>query len=154
MTILVPTSRQEFPNLTPRSPKRAQLVAKIAQNTPQEPLTRPSKTRKYSQNAVLLFVFTLPSVLQRLLPRPHPCAKMLPKSIPNRPKIDSEDHQLSIKSPSWRQHGPTWAHLAPTWRYFNPSCAHPDANLLRNHGQNSPETSQKHPKPLQDPPTP
>ena len=59
LAILVPTCCQEVPNLTPRSPKRAQLVAKIAQNTPQEPPTRPPKTPKCGQNAVVLFVFTL-----------------------------------------------------------------------------------------------
>ena len=59
LAILVPTCCQEVPNLTPRSPKRAQLMAKIAQNTPQEPPTRPPKTPKCGQNAVESFVFTL-----------------------------------------------------------------------------------------------
>ena len=50
---------QEVPNMLPRSPKRSQLMAKIAQNTPQEPPTRPPKTPKCGQNALVLFVFTL-----------------------------------------------------------------------------------------------
>ena len=34
LAVLVPTCCQQVPKMTPRSPKRAQLVSKIAQNTP------------------------------------------------------------------------------------------------------------------------
>ena len=48
---------QEVPDMLPRSPKRAQLMAKIAQNTPQEPPTRPPRTPKCSKNILLSFDF-------------------------------------------------------------------------------------------------
>ena len=54
MAILVPTCCQEVPNLTPRSPKRAQLVAKIAENTPQETPTRHPKMQP-KRNRVVRF---------------------------------------------------------------------------------------------------
>ena len=79
LAILVPTSCQEVPNLTPRSSKRAQLVAKIAQNPPQEPPTRPPKIPKCSQNAVLSFDFRLSPFFQMSLPRPPKMLKMPPQ---------------------------------------------------------------------------
>ena len=59
LAVLVLTFCQQVPKMTPKSPKRAQLVSKIAQNTPQEPPSRPPKTPKCGQNAVVLFDFTL-----------------------------------------------------------------------------------------------
>ena len=101
----VPTCCQDVPNLTPRSPKRAQLVAKIAQNTPQEPPTRPPKTPKCAQNVVALSDFTLRPFFKRSLPRPPKMLKIAP--------------QMALRWPSWPQLGPPWrqlgAHLAPSW---------------------------------------
>ena len=100
MAILVPTCCQEVPNLTPRSPKRAQLVAKIAQNTPQDPPSRPPKTPKCSQNANRPF-------FQRSLPRPP---KMLKKAA-----------QMTSRWPSWCQLGASWCHLGSN---LGPPLAH------------------------------
>ena len=103
--ILVPTSCQEVPNLTPRSSKRAQLVAKISQNPPQEPPTRPPQTPKCGQNAVLSFDFRLSPFSQMSLPRPPKMLKIAP--------------QMASRWPSWLQLGPSWRHLgpnlAPSW---------------------------------------
>ena len=105
MAILVPTCCQDVPNLTPRSPKRARLVVKIAQNTPQEPPTRPPKTPKYSKNVVLSFDFRLSPFFNRSLPR-------LPKMLKIAPQMPS-------RWPSWHQLGASWRHLgpnlAPSW---------------------------------------
>ena len=102
--ILVPTSCQEVPNLTPRSSKRAQLVAKIAQNLPQEPPTRPPKTPKYSKNVILSFDFRLSPFFNRSLPR-------LPKMLKIAP-------QMASRWPSWHQLGASWRHLGPNLAPF------------------------------------
>ena len=98
MAILVPTCCQKVPNLTPRSPKRAQLVAKIAQNTPQEPPTRPPKTPKYCKNAVPSFDLRLSPFSQMSLPRPPKMLKIAP--------------QVASRWPSWPQLGAILSHLA------------------------------------------
>ena len=92
--ILVPTSCQEVPNLTPRSSKRAQ-------NPPQEPPTRPPKIPKCSQNAVLSFDFRLSLFFQMSLPRPPKMLKIAP--------------QMASRWPSWRQLGSSWRHLGPNF---------------------------------------
>ena len=105
LVLSVPTCCQKVPNLTPRSSKRAQLVAKIAQNLPQEPPTRPPKTPKYSKNVVLSFDFRLSPFFNRSLPR-------LPKMLKIAPQMPS-------RWPSWHQLGASWRHLgpnlAPSW---------------------------------------
>ena len=116
--ILVPTSCQEVPNLTPRSSKRAQ-------NPPQEPPTRPPKIPKCSQNAVLSFDFRLSLFFQMSLPRPPKMLKIAP--------------QMASRWPSWLQLGPSWRHLgpnlAPSWpiwaRLIDPSPANIDQNQPR-----------------------
>ena len=91
--------------MLPRSPKRSQLMAKIAQNTPQEPPTRPPKTPKCGQNDGVLFVFTLRPFFSRSLPRP---TKMLKKAP-----------QMASRWPSWPQLGSSWRHLGSN---LAPSC--------------------------------
>ena len=137
MAILVPTCCQEVPNLTPRSPKRAQLVPKIAQNTPQEPPTRPPKTPKYSKIVVLSFDFRLSAFSQISLPRPPKMLKIPP--------------QMVSSWPSWPHLGailaPTCPHLGPFGRDFGRS----------EPGQNRPRqilrdfSSQGRPQELPDP---
>ena len=97
--ILVPTCGQKVRNLTSRSPKRAQLLAKITQNSPHEPPTRPPKTRKCSQNTIVVLIFTLQPFLQRSAPR-----------LPKIPKIAP---QLASRCPARPCLGPSWRHLGP-----------------------------------------
>ena len=91
---MLPKSSQ----LEPRSPNRAQLVAEIVQDRPEEPPNRPAKIPKCSQNVVVLFVFTLLPFLQRSLPRP--------------PKIDKMALQVASGRPSRVQLGAILHHLA------------------------------------------
>ena len=90
---MLPKSSQ----LEPRSPNRAQLVAKIVQDRPEEPPNRPAKIPKCSQNVVVLFVFTLSPILQRSLPRPL--------------KIDKTALQVASGRPSRAELGPSWLQL-------------------------------------------
>ena len=106
--ILVSTYCQEVPILTPRSPERAQLVAKITQNTPQEPPTRSPKTPKCSKNVVLSFDFRLSPFSQISSPRPPNMLKIAP--------------QIPSRWPSWLQLGGSWRHLGsnlpPSWPFW------------------------------------
>ena len=118
--ILVPTCRQEVPNFTPRSPKRAQLLAKITQNSPQEPPTRPPKTPKCGQNAIVMLIFTCRPFLPKSAPTPFKIAKMAPQ-LASRWRSGAQlgpswRHLGSILAPSW----PTWRHLGPSWRQDAP----------------------------------
>ena len=103
--IVVLTCCEEVSNLTPRSAKRAHLVAKIGQTSAQEPPIRPPKTPKCGQNAVMLSVFTLRPFFQRSVPRP--------------PKMLQIASQVASRWPSWPQLGASWRHLgsnlAPSW---------------------------------------
>ena len=104
--ILVPTCCQEVPNLTPRSSKRAQLVAKIAQIRPKS--------------------------LQPDPPRPQNAAKTMEccsfLHFGHFSKDRSQDHQkCSKKLPKWPQDdhlgpnlGALGAILAPSWRHLAP----------------------------------
>ena len=114
---------KKFPTWRLRSPKTAQLVAKIDQNTPLEPPTRPSKTLKWSKNDVLSFVFRLVPFLQRFVPRP--------------PKLVNIAAQMASWWPSWCQLGPSWRHLGsnlvpswPTWARFSTIRAPPKSTKI------------------------
>ena len=94
-----------------RSPKRAQLVAKIAQNTPHhEPPTRPPNPPICGQNTIVTLIFTLRPFLRRSFPRPP----KMPKMPPNRP----QDGQIIPIL------GHLGANLAASWRQVRPSCCH------------------------------
>ena len=85
--------------MTPRSPKIAQLLAKMPQDSPKSLQPDPPKTRKCSQNAIVVLIFTLQPFLQRSAPRP--------------PKIPKIAPQLASRWPARPCLGPSWRHLGP-----------------------------------------
>ena len=90
MAILVPTCCQEVPNLTPRSPKRAQLMPKIAQNTPpQDPKMWPKRCS----------VFFLISAI---------FLKIAPKTTKNAQKSSSHCLKMAILASIWKLLAPSW----------------------------------------------
>ena len=100
--------------MAPRWPNIAQLLAKMSQHSLQEPPTRPPKTPKCGQNAIVMLIFTCRPFLPNSAPRPFKIAKMAP--------------QLASRWRSGAQLGPSWRHLGsilapswPTWRYLGPS---------------------------------
>ena len=86
--------------MTPRLAKMVQLRTKIAQNRAQEPPTRHPKTQKYTKNALVLFVFTLPHFLQTSPPRCRKRPELGPKS--------SSSWLSEALGPTWQQN---WANL-------------------------------------------
>ena len=98
LAILVPTCCQEVPNLTPRSPKRAQLVAKIAQNTTQEPPTRPPETLKMWPKRSRVVRFYTSTIF----------LKIAPKTIQNVQKSSPDGLKMAILAPTWRLLAPSW----------------------------------------------
>ena len=113
LAILVPTCCKEVPNLTPRSPKRAQLMAKIAQDPKMWP-KRCSVVRFYTSTIFL---------------------NIAPKTTKNAQKSSPNGFKMAILAPTWPQDGhlgpnledlgailaPTWPHLGPIWRDFGRS---------------------------------
>ena len=118
MAILVPTCCQEVPNLTPRSPKRPQLMAKIDQESPTYGQDRPKSSPRAS-------------------PRPQNVAKTKILHFGHFSKDRSQDHpkwskklskcpqdghlgpNLASRWPSWPQLGGSWRHLVSN---LAPSC--------------------------------
>ena len=88
-------------------PKSSQLDAKTAQESPTcrqdcpkyspRPSNQTPKTPKCSQNAVVLFVFTLQPFFERSTPGPQ--------------KIFKIAFQMASRWPSWFQLGPSWRQL-------------------------------------------
>ena len=85
--------------MTPRSPKIAQLLAKMPQDSPKSLQPDPPKTRKCSQNAIVVLIFTLQPFLQRSAPRPPKIPKIAPK--------------MASRWPARPCLGPSWLHLGP-----------------------------------------
>ena len=85
--------------MAPRWPNIAQHRAKMNQHSLQEPPTRPPKTPKCGQNAIVVLIFTLQPFLQRSAPRP--------------PKIPKIAPQLASRWPARPCLGPSWLHLGP-----------------------------------------
>ena len=97
-------------------------MAKIAQNTPQEPPSRPPKTPKCGQNVVRFYTSTI-------------FPKIAPKTSKNSQKSSPNGLKMAILAPTWPQDGhlgpnlgdlgailaPTWSHLGPIWRDFGRS---------------------------------
>ena len=136
---------QEVPNMLPRSPKRSQLMAKIAQNTPQEPPTRPPKTPKCGQNVVVLFVCFYTSAI---------FLKIAPKTNKNDQKSSPNGLKMAILAPTWKLLAPSWLQLGAILPHLgeilvDPSPAKIDQNqprqLLRDF------LSQGRPQELPDP---
>ena len=112
--IFVPTSCQEGPNLTPKSPKIdqftpnltatsaniVQLEAKIARDGLQERPTGPPWTPKSTKNVVGLFDFILRASQQTARPR----SGKIPKKAPQR----------ASRWPSWPPLGPSWLSRWPS----------------------------------------
>ena len=70
--IFAPTCCQKCPNIAPRLPNLpniAQLMAKIAQDSPQEAPRHPPGPPISSQNAVVFFDFTLRPVFPKITPK-------------------------------------------------------------------------------------
>ena len=105
---LVPRCCDEISNLKPRWPKRAHLVAKIAQNTPPEPPTRPFQTRKCGQNEDCCSFSYFDHFSKD---RPQDDAKYS-KSLPKWPQDGhlgpNLDHLGAILAPTW----PLWARFS------------------------------------------
>ena len=135
MAILVPTCCQKVPNLTPRSPKRAQIMAKIAQESPTYGQDRSREPNLWPRSPKIL-----PKSLQPDPPRPQNVAKTLYYGsifdFHHCVKCRSQDHQkCSKKLLKWPQDGhlgpnlealgailaPSWRHLAPFGRDFGRS---------------------------------
>ena len=117
-------------------------MAKIIQNTPQKPPSRPPKNPKCGQNVVALFDFTLRPFFSKSL-QVHP--KSYPKSL-----------KMAILAPTWGILAPSWFQLGPILAQFgeisaDPSPAQIDQNLsgqlLRDFS--SPGRPQELPDPLQ-----
>ena len=106
MAILVPTCCQEVPNLTPRSPKRAQLVAKIAQNTPQEP---PTRSPKMWSKRCSVIRFYISAIFLEIAPK---TAKNGQKSAPHGLKMAILASTWKLLAPSWLQVGAILPHSA------------------------------------------
>ena len=134
MAILVPTCCQEVPNLTPRSPKRAQLVAKIAQNTPQEPPSRPPEDPKMWPKCGSVVRFYTSAIF----------LKIAPKTTKNAQKSSPNGLKMAILAPTWKLLAPSWLQLGPILAQLDeiladPSAAKIDQNVPEYKGVDSPK---------------
>ena len=93
--------------------KIAQLVAKIAQDSFQEPPTRPPRLQKTNKSDGGFVVFTLLHFLQRSPPRP--------------PKVPKIAPQLASRWPPKPHLGSSWRHLGPILAPTLPKSATQDA---------------------------
>ena len=98
--------------MAPRWPNIAQHSAKMSQHSLQEPPTRPPKTPKCGQNAIVMLIFTCRPFLPKSAPRPFKIAKMAPP-------VASRWRSGAQLGPSWRHLGsilaPSSAILPPFW---------------------------------------
>ena len=83
--------------MAPGWPNIAQHSAKMTQHSLQEPPTRPPKTPKCGQNAIVMLIFTCRPFLPKSAPRPFKIAKMAPP--------------VASRWRSGAQLGPSWRHL-------------------------------------------
>ena len=94
-----------------RWPNIAQHSAKMSQHSLQEPPTRPPKTPKCGQNAIVMLIFTCRPFLPKSAPRPFKIAKMAPP-------VASRWRSGAQLGPSWRHLGSILAPSWPTWRHL------------------------------------
>ena len=98
---LVATCCEEVSNLTPRSPKRAHLVAKIGQTSAQEPPTRPPRPQNTAKTLYCRLFLAFGLFLRNRSQDHEKCSRSFPKWSQDGHLGTNLDHLGSNLPPSW-----------------------------------------------------